>query len=317
MSDAAIRLDSLGKLYGRQAALADVSLSAAPGERLALLGHNGAGKTTMMKLMLGLTRPSSGRLSVLGSVPGSPDFVARRRRIGYLPESIALYDAMTGAEVLAFFARLKGVDRGECRDLLERVGLSEAAGRRVRTYSKGMRQRLGLAQALLGAPSLLLLDEPTTGLDPALRLQFFEILEELKAAGSTVVIASHALTEIESRVDRLAILTQGRLVADGSLEELRTAAGLPVRMRIRSLPGEAGRVAEAIGQQGRLTKVNDCAVDLTCLGSEKMDLVRRVAGIGMRVTDVEIMPPRLEEIYAHFTKRDGATEPEPTREDRP
>ena len=138
MSDAAIRLDSLGKLYGRQAALADVSLSAAPGERLALLGHNGAGKTTMMKLMLGLTRPSSGRLSVLGSVPGSPDFVARRRRIGYLPESIALYDAMTGAEVLAFFARLKGVDRGECRDLLERVGLSEAAGRRVRTYSKGM-----------------------------------------------------------------------------------------------------------------------------------------------------------------------------------
>ena len=298
----AIQLESVGKRYGDQAALSDVSLAVAKGERLALLGHNGAGKTTLIKLLLGLTRPSAGRVAVLGVGPQEPDFVALRRQIGYLPESIALYDAMTGEEMLAFFAGLKGQSRAVCRDLLERLGLAPAARRRVRTYSKGMRQRLGLAQALLGDPGLVLLDEPTTGLDPALRLQFFEILEDLKAAGATVIISSHALTEIESRVDRLAILSQGRLVADGSLEALRAAAGLPVSIRVTSRPGEASRVAEAIGDQGRLTKVNDRAVHFTCPGEDKMALVRRIAALGAPVTDVEIAPPRLEEIYAHFTR---------------
>lgn len=297
----AIRLHAVGKRYGDQAALSDVTLAAGQGERLALLGHNGAGKTTLIKLLLGLTRPSEGQISVLGLQPDASDFVALRRQIGYLPESIALYDAMTGEEVLAFFAKLKGHGAAECRSLLETVGLADAAGRRVRTYSKGMRQRLGLAQALLGAPRLVLLDEPTTGLDPALRLQFFQVLEELKAAGATVVISSHALTEIEGRVDRLAILARGRLVASGSLEELRAAAGLPVVIRITSQPGEAPRVAEMIGGQGQLTKVNDRAVHLTCLGSEKMELLRHIAGLEAPVTDVEITPPRLEEIYAHFT----------------
>jgi len=297
----ALQLEAVSKRYGDQTALSGVSLDAGQGERLALLGHNGAGKTTLIKLLLGLTRPSEGRIGVLGVSPNESGFVALRQQIGYLPESIALYDAMTGEEVLVFFAKLKGLGQAACHDLLEKVGLAEAAGRRVRTYSKGMRQRLGLAQALLGEPRLVLLDEPTTGLDPALRLQLFEILEVLKAAGVTVVISSHALTEIEGRVDRLAILSQGRLVASGSLDDLRAAAGLPVSIRILSRPGEAAQVAEAIGDQGRLAKVNDRAVHLTCPGNEKMDLLRHVAGLGAPVTDVEITPPRLEEIYAHFT----------------
>lgn len=308
----AIALRGLAKSYGGRPVLRDIDLEVEAGESLALLGHNGAGKTTLIKLILGLTRPSAGSRQVLGRAVEDKAFVALRRQIGYLPESVALYDAMTGAEVLRFFARLKGLPPDVATPLLEKVGLAEAAGRRVRTYSKGMRQRLGLAQVLLGEPRLLLLDEPTTGLDPALRQELFEILAGLQTSGATVVISSHALGEIESRVDRLAILAHGRLVACGSLETLRAGAGLPVRLRIAALPGQAASVAEALDGSARLTKVNDRSLDLTCLDGDKMPILRRIAGLGTPVTDVEILPPRLEDLYAHYTRaHDTREEPTP------
>ena len=300
----AIALRGLTKRYGDRRVLQSIDLEVEAGESLALLGHNGAGKTTLIKLILGLTQPSAGSREVLGCDVESRDFVALRRSIGFLPESIALYDAMTGLEVLRFFARLKGLSPSLAEPLLARIGLAEAARRRIRTYSKGMRQRLGLAQVLLGEPRLLLLDEPTTGLDPALRQELFEILAALKAAGATILISSHALNEIETRVDRLAILARGRLRACGSLETLRAEAGLPVRLRIAAQPGQAGTVAEAIGSAAQLTKVNDRSVDLSCLDGEKMPILRRIAEIGPVVSDVEILPPRLEELYAHYTREE-------------
>jgi Cu-processing system ATP-binding protein len=202
--------------------------------------------------------------------------------------------------MLSFYARLKGEPLGACTDLLARVGLAEAAKRRVGTYSKGMRQRLGLAQALLGEPRILFLDEPTTGLDPSLRRQFYELIQEVRSRGATVLLSSHALGEIEGSANRMAILKEGRLVAYGTLDELRLAAKLPVRIRVAVRSGMAASIAQDIGAKAKLLKVNETMVDLTCGAGDKMDVVRQIASLGRPVTDVDIAPPNLDEVYAHF-----------------
>ena len=141
---------------------------------------------------------------------------------------------MTGLEALRFFARLKGAKIDACAAALDEVGLSAAGGKRIRTYSKGMRQRLGLAQAMLGSPDLLILDEPTTGLDPDLRRQFYQILDARRAAGAAVLLSSHALSELERHVDKVLVIKSGRIVADGSMAELRQKSGLPVRIQVKA-----------------------------------------------------------------------------------
>lgn len=299
-SHPAIALDAVSKRYGAQEAVHEITLAVAAGESLALVGPNGAGKTTLMKMILGVTRPSGGSVRVDGSDPCGSGAAALRARVGYLPENVTFHGAMTGAELLAFYARLKGEPVSTCGALLERVGLTDAADRRVRTYSKGMRQRLGLAQTLLGHPRLLVLDEPTTGLDPTLREHFYRILGEQHAAGTTALVSSHALTEIEGRTDRIAIVRSGQLLVCGTLDELRIQASLPVRIRLMVDPGTAAAVAERIGAGITLSKVNDHTVDLHCLNGDKMTVVRRIGELGQPVNDVEIVPPRLDQIYAHF-----------------
>ncbi len=169
-----------------------------------------------------------------------------------------------------------------------------------------MRQRLGLAQALLGEPRLLLLDEPTTGLDPSLRKEFYEIVARLRDTGVTTLIASHALTEIEARTDRIAILRQGEMVAAGTIDALRRSANLPVRIRLSVTPGRAAAVAEQIGREVRSVEVNGAHVDLACLNGEKMAVLQRLAEITGPVQDVDIRPPNLEDLYDHFV---GAERP--------
>ena len=296
----AIALDTVSKRYGAREVVHDLSLAVAAGETLALVGPNGAGKTTLMKMILGVTRPSGGTVRVHGHDPKGTGTAALRTSIGYLPENVAFHGAMTGMELLAFYARLKGEPISSCDALLERVGLTEAANRRVRTYSKGMRQRLGLAQALLGRPRLLVLDEPTTGLDPTLREHFYRILVEHHAAGATALVSSHALTEIEGRTDRIAIVKGGRLLICGTLDELRAKASLPVRIRLIVDPGTAATVADRIGNGITLSKVNDHTVDLHCLNGDKMTVVRRIGELGQPVNDLDILPPRLDQVYAHF-----------------
>jgi Cu-processing system ATP-binding protein len=301
----AVALRGVCKRYGAKEVVREVDLAIEPGESLALLGHNGAGKTTLIKLMLGLTRPSAGSVRVLGEDPTAASSVRLRHVVGFLPENVAFHDAMTGREVLAFYARLKRAPATECEALLERVGLAEAARQRVRTYSKGMRQRLGLAQALLGHPQLLLLDEPTTGLDPALRRKFYDLIKAMQHTGTTVLLCSHALTEIEARTDRVAIMKQGKLTVCGTLEELRRQTRLPVRIRMSVTPGEAGTVAERLGDKVEFHKVNACRLDLWCFATDKMEVLRRITDMGNSVQDVDILPPRLEDIYAHFTDEPG------------
>ena len=298
---AVVEIGHATKRYGAIEAVRDVSLALEPAETVALVGHNGAGKTTLLKLMLGLARPTAGTIRVLGEDPTAGDFAARRR-LGYLPESVSFNPALTGREILSFYARLKDEPVAETLELLDRVGLAAAAGRRVGTYSKGMRQRLGLAQALIGAPRLLLLDEPTTGLDPALRLEFYGIVEELRARGATVVLSSHALTELEERTHRVIILNRGVVVADGSMDELRRIAKLPARIRITVAAGEAERLAGMVGPVASWRKINGRVVEFEAGPGEKIELVRRATGPGSPTEDVAVVPPTLDELYAHFLR---------------
>jgi Cu-processing system ATP-binding protein len=293
-----ISLDTVSKRYGDETVVSAVDFKIQSGECVVLVGHNGAGKTTLMKLMLGLTRPSSGEVTVFGSNPAFASSVALHKTLGYLPESVAFYDAMTGREVLAFYARLKGVSNSDC--VLESVGLADAAKRRVATYSKGMRQRLGLAQAMLGNPQLLFLDEPTTGLDPGLRHQFYELIDALHNEGVTSLISSHALSEVEARANRFIIMKAGVMIASGSLDELYLQAALPVRLEVSVTAGQASSVAERLGTGLTIDAIGNEKLRLSCFNGDKMPLIRRISDLGDVVSDLQILPPRLDEVYSHF-----------------
>lgn len=294
MQNEALRIEGVSKRRGSQAVLSDVSLVVRPGERVALLGHNGAGKTTLMKIVLGLVHASGGTVAVMGAAPGT---IEARRATAYLPEAVAFHKSLTGREQLTLFARLSGAPKDVVAALLARVGLTDAADRRLGTYSKGMRQRLGMAQVLLGKPKVALLDEPTSGLDPASRHELYAIIDELAAGGTAVLIASHALTEVEARTERIAIMKDGRLVADDTLANLSKRAGLPTRIRIRATGAEADRVAEALGG----TRINGRTVDLLCDATGKLDRLKQVIALGDAVTDFDISPPRLEDLYRHYS----------------
>ena len=282
-----IRVEGVSKRYGDAFAVREVDLDLAPGECVAMVGHNGAGKSSLIKLMLGLTTPTAGSIRVLGGDPASASASHIRRQVGFLPESVAFHPSMTGRETLDFYARLKRVPRDGNDALFERVGLEPAAvKRRVGTYSKGMRQRLALAQALLGGPRVLFLDEPTTGLDPALRQSFYEIVRDLRDAGTTVLLCSHALTELEGQADRVVVMNRGRKVADGSLATLRGLAQLPVRIRLTLPSGEV--------------------VETACANDDKVATLRQIACEGPELADIEVVQPSLDEMYAHFLRREAA-----------
>ncbi|OYX41682.1 MAG: ABC transporter ATP-binding protein [Rhodobacterales bacterium 32-67-9] len=293
-----LNISELTKTYAGIAALDRVSLTVEPGSRVALLGHNGAGKSTMMKIILGLIPYDAGRVEVCGALPGS---AAARTQVAYLPENAAFHPALTGEEQIRHFLALRGESPKQALDLLDRVGLHAAAKRRIGTYSKGMRQRVGLAQALIGRPKLLVLDEPTSGLDPVSRRDFYALLDGLAAEGASVLLSSHALTEVEARTDRILILSQGRMVATGTLPDLRRLAALPVTMHVTARNGYATDIAAALPGAIRV----GADLRLSCAQEDKLRLLSRLTGLGEKVADIEVVPPSLEDVYSHFSRRDG------------
>ncbi len=297
---ALVEVVAVSKLYGDHAAVRGVDLSLRAGECVALVGHNGAGKSTLIKMMLGLCRPSAGRVRVCGEDPAGRHGARLHAGLGYLPENVVFPPSLTGREVLDFYARLKRQNPARNPALLERVGLADAARKKLGAYSKGMRQRLGLAQALLGAPKLLLLDEPTTGLNPASRQDFYQIFTELRDGGAAVLLSSHALSEIEGRTGRIAVMSRGRLVAYGTLAELRGAADLPVRIRV-DLTAAAGWSAPVLPSL-RCQWIGDRRVELTCANDVKLEVLRQVSGSDV-TADIQIMPPTLDDIYAQLMRR--------------
>ena len=300
---ATIEVEGLTKRYGQIEAVRDVCFDLEPGEIVALVGHNGAGKTTLLKLLLGLAHPTEGSVRVLGEDPLAGEFAARRK-LGYLPENVSFNPALTARELLSFYARLKSQPVSQALELLDRVGLGLASSRRLGTYSKGMRQRLGLAQALIGEPRVLLLDEPTSGLDPALRLDFYDIVEARRTSGATVVLSSHALAELGDRAGRIIIMNQGKMVANGTIDQLRHLAHLPTKIRCKAADGSADILTNKLSAAAVCRRVNGYTIEIDAMSERKLELLQLVTDLP--VLDVDVVPPSLDELYAHFLRAEAA-----------
>ncbi len=299
------RWSGVTRRYGEIVAVRDIDLALRPGVATALVGHNGAGKTTLIKLLLGLIRPDSGEVRVAGADPAGSQGALARRTLGFLPENVAFHGAMTGTELMAFYAGLKRQPSTRNAELLDQVGIAHAADRRISTYSKGMRQRLGIAQALIGEPRLLLLDEPTSGLDPASRADVFDLIDRLRDAGATVLVSTHALAEIERHVDRIAIMHRGALVAAGSLDELRRGAQAELTLRLRVQRCRTGEVLERLPAGVRCIRRDDESLELLAPATDKMALLRTLLAMEGVVTDLEIEEVGLAQVYRRLVESIG------------
>ena len=296
-----IEVLGVSKRYGDIAAVDGIDLSVAQGEMFGLIGPNGAGKSTLFKLMLGLVPPDSGEIRVHDVLIDGRDFRAVRRRIGYLPESFVTYDNLTGLEVLSLFADLKEVQRSSCAALLERVGLADAAARRVSGYSKGMRQRLGFAQVLLGKPDLIFLDEPTNGLDPQGIHDFYEILRQVQADGATIIVTSHILAEIQERVDRLVILQNGRVAAQGTLAQLRTQRVMPSVIDVTLPPDQEAWLQAALARiTGVQVMMNGNLARISCMPAQKLAVLEQLFALNGKLQDIAIHEPSLEDLFLGY-----------------
>lgn len=291
-----LELRNISKHFGDIKALDSVSLEIREGEVLGLVGPNGSGKSTLLKIMLGITKPSSGEVLINGKVLPEKGWKHFRRQIGYMPERVSFYDNLTGRETLHLFAKVKGV--GGTYEIIKRILSEDIQNRRVGGYSKGMRQRLNLAQALLNDPDLLILDEPTSGLDPMGIKEFYDILDEVKSRKKlTVILSSHILAEIEDKVDRVAVIKNGVSKAVGSLEELYTGLKLPLRISI-AMTGTDAMLEELLKKEG--------AVDIRYSGEylvasvprqSKLKLLSAVLQKQDSFSDFSIREPNLEEVF--------------------
>lgn len=303
---AEVILRGVRKAYRRTVILPGLDLTLPRGETLALLGHNGAGKSTVIKLMLGLVRPSGGAIDYRDAEGRAVDGAYWRRGVGFLPESLAFPGNLSGRETLRFHARLKGCPPQEADALLEDLELGDAADARVRTWSKGMRQRLGLAQALLGSPATLILDEPTSGLDPALRRALYARIEAHRAAGGTVLLSSHALNEVEHVVTRCVLLHRGTVCAAGTPATLREQAALPIRVRVTAPASVLAALAARLGSALHWRTLGEDVAETACMQHRLPGLVQAIAACGDAVRDVEITPARLDAVYAELGRQDAA-----------
>jgi len=231
-----VRADRLTKFYGRERGVVDLSFEVGTGEVFGFLGPNGAGKTTTIRMLLDLIRPTRGRIELFGADPRRN--VGLRRRVGYLPGDLRLYERLTARELFTYFARLRGLrDLGVALALADRLELS--LDRSMRALSKGNRQKVGLVQAFMHAPDLLVLDEPTAGLDPLIQQTFYELVAEAKSNGATVFLSSHVLPDVQHVADRVALIRDGALVLVAGVDELRTRALARVGVSFATLPPPA------------------------------------------------------------------------------
>lgn len=304
MSDVVIATSGLQRRFGPTLAVVDLSLSVRAGEIFGFLGPNGAGKTTSIKMLLALVEPSAGHGRVLGEPLGSQK---ARARIGFLPEHFRFHDCLTGRELLRFHGRLFGLSglplEARVQTLLARVDLLDAADRPIRGYSKGMLQRAGLAQALVNDPALVFLDEPTSGLDPLGRLLVRDIVAELRAAGTTVFMNSHLLSEVEATCDRVAFVKEGRVVHQMALTTAQRAASLDVELRLAPIDGA---VLEGLGRFGTdVSRLGDGRVRMRVAGDAALpDIVRWLVDRRVAVFALESRPKSLEAWFVEVMGED-------------
>jgi len=289
-----IETSALTKRYGSVVAVDRLALRVRTGEVYGFLGPNGAGKSTTLRMLLGLVRPTAGTATVLGAEPGSPHGLAR---LGAMIEGPAFYPYLSGRDNLRVLAGHAGVDERRVAAVLEEVGLPARAGDRVAAYSTGMKQRLGVAAALLKDPELLLLDEPTNGLDPAGMAEMRDFIRMLGAGGRTVLLSSHLMSEVEQVCDRVGVIREGALVAEGTVDELRGRAALHVRAEPAA---EAVRVIGALPGVDAVTRVDgrlEVAVDVARAPAINRALVQA----GVEVSELYPDKASFEHVFLELT----------------
>ncbi|GKZ15174.1 ABC transporter ATP-binding protein [Haladaptatus sp. T7] len=301
----AIRLDGVTKRYGDVTAVNDLSLDVKEGEVFGFLGPNGAGKSTTIDLVLDFIRPTSGTVTVLGH-DAQAESIEIRNRTGVLPEGFSVYDRLTGMQHLEFAIEAKDAD-DDPAELLDRVGILDAADRKAGGYSKGMAQRLGLAMALVGTPDLLILDEPSSGLDPTGAREMREIIREEQERGATVFFSSHILGQVEAVCDRVGILRDGELVAEDSIEGLRANVGDGTTLRVEttSLPSAAVQQVRDIDGVGGVERDGE-TLTVDCDRNVKTTVITTLENAGTTVADFDTEEASLEDLFVAYT-RGGVT----------
>ena len=298
----AIETDGLTKFYGDVRGIEDLSFAVEEGEVFGFLGPNGAGKTTLIKLFLDFARPDTGHVEIFGHDCQSEGARARQR-MGVLPEGYAPYDRLTGRQHVDFAIRSKGVD-DDALALLDRVGMREAADRQAGGYSKGMTQRMVLAMALAGDPDLLVLDEPTTGLDPTGAKEIRTILREEADRGATVFFSSHILGQVEAVCDRVGILNRGEVVAVDTIEGLRESIGGGTQLLIevdRIRQGVVETIQAVDGVDEVYSKPETNRIEVTCTNDAKMDVIVALHEAGVDVRNFSTEEASLEQMFVAYT----------------
>jgi ABC-2 type transport system ATP-binding protein len=301
----AVETHGLTKRYSTGVlAVNDLDLQVRTGEVYGFLGPNGAGKTTTLRLLSGLIHPTSGSAIVAGAVPGSPASLAR---LGAMVETPAFYPYLSGRDNLRVVARYAGVPKSRIDPVLKLVDLTDRARHKFKTYSTGMKQRLGVAAALLKGPDLLILDEPTSGLDPQGTIEMRALIKELKQGGRTVLLSSHLLNEVELTCDRVGVIAKGKLVAEGTVDELRARSGGRT-LRIRATPlDQAQRLLESFlpGQ----VRVVDGSLFITVDAAQAASINRRLVSNGIDVSELRVEEQSLENVFLQLTE--APTQPSP------
>ena len=300
----------VGKSYGRLVAVEDLSFTAEPGEILGVLGPNGAGKTTAIRILTTILEPTRGTFSVAGIPHTRPAEI--RSRTGVLPESAGYPDRQTGEEFLRYHARLFAHSRGSGRavaaTLLAEVGLTERARTPIGTFSRGMRQRLGIARALLNDPQVVFLDEPTLGLDPAGQRQMLGIVTRIaQERGATVLLSTHLLAEVEETCSRVLILNRGRIAAAGTVAEVARQAAAPRTALLRVAPEDGPRALDVLARAAGIESAVPVdgragAVAITLDGAEQNEPLRALLGSGIRLLAYELEPSRLSDAFLAMTE---------------
>ncbi len=305
--DYIIETKGLTKKYGEFTAVDSLNLQVEPGEIFGILGPNGAGKTTTILMLLGLTEPSSGEVNVMGFDP-SRQPLSVKSQAGYIPDQVGFYDDLTARENLAYIARLNGIPRLESDQRIERalgkVGLSDVGSKPVGTFSRGMRQRLGVADVLIKQPRLIIMDEPTQGLDPELVRGFLDLTRELAEEGITILISSHLLHQVQEICDRVGLFHRGRMVLQGTVAELaRNVLGAGYHVRLRA-NGKAGNFAEDLRRIAGVVDVKYQAPDsYTLVAAEDLrsEAARAIVEAGGQLLSLDIESLSLDDIYnAYF-----------------
>jgi len=305
MSEAVIETQDLTKRYGNFIAVDTLNLTVEQGQTFGLLGPNGSGKTTTILMLLGLTEPTAGRVRVLGFDPVRQP-LSVKARVGYLPERLGFYDELTARENLIYIAKLNGLNRDEAYrridGALEQMDLSKVADQRVATFSRGMRQRLGLAEVLLKQPQLIIMDEPTQGLDPEVAHEFLNIIRDLKAEGITILLASHLLHQVQAVCDRVGLFHEGRMVLEGTVKELaQHVLGGAYRIHLKTEEAVPG-LEEALRKLPGVVKVHrhDASYELEATKDLRPEAARAAVEAGGKLLALDIEEPSLDEVYTRY-----------------